>query len=303
MTIDHSEWLRSLSVQQKRHLTQKSDIKGLQSLLLHAGSIALIGWLIATANLAAWLMFLLMLVQGILMVFLFTLQHETTHYTPFKTRILNTMAGQCCGLLLMLPPIWFRYFHLAHHRWVQDPRHDPELASAKPATRYQYVIYLSGLPLWKSAISKLLCNAFKGCEDSYVPAGKRRAVRIESLVMSGLYLIIIIGAIAGGHGEILTVWIIPLLLGQPFLRAYLLAEHAGCQETNNRFVNTRTLLTNPIVRRLAWNMPYHTEHHVYPAVPFFRLPEVHALARQHLKQIEPGYRSFHRNYQDTISRN
>ena len=302
MTINHSDWLRSLSRQQKRHLTLKSDIKGLQSLGLHAGAIAVLGWLITTAHLPGWLMLPLMLLQGIFLVFLFTLQHETTHYTPFKTRLLNTVAGQCCGLILLLPPMWFRYFHLAHHRWTQDPQRDPELASAKPATRYQYLLYLSGLPVWKSNIATILRNACRGCEDNFVPIGKRRTVRIESLMMLGVYLLIAMAAIVGGFIELLYVWIIPLLLGQPFLRAYLLAEHAGCTEINNRFANTRTLITHPIVRKIAWNMPYHTEHHVYPAVPFFRLPEAHALAQQHLQQKEPGYRSFHRKYWHDILR-
>jgi len=269
-------------------------MQGLRALAMHAGAIAVLGWFITIAD--GWLMFFLMLLQGIFLVFLFTLQHETTHYTPFKTRILNTIAGQCCGLILLLPPMWFRHFHLAHHRWTQDPQRDPELASSKPTNFYQYAVYLSGLPVWKSNISTILRNAFQGCEDNFVPISKQRIVRLESLTMLGLYLFIAIGAFASGFIELFYIWIVPLLLGQPFLRAYLLAEHAGCSEVNNRFANTRTLVSNPIVRMIAWNMPYHTEHHVYPAVPFFRLPDAHVLVRQHLMQLEPGYRSFHRKY-------
>ncbi len=300
MTINHSEWLRSLSKQQRQRLTKKSDRQGLQHLAVHAGLIAVAGWLIATAELSPWLLLPSMLVQGILLVFLFTLQHETTHYTPFKTRSVNTIVGFCCGLILLLPPVWFRYFHLAHHRFTQDPQKDPELASPKPATRYQYAAYLSGLPVWKSHIGTLLRNAYRECTDDFLPASKRKAVRLESVVMLGLYLLAVLASVATGAIEILTVWLIPLLLGQPFLRAYLLAEHAACPEVDNRFENTRTLLTNPLVRRLAWNMPYHTEHHVYPAVPFFRLPEAHALSARHLQQLEPGYRSFHRQFFDRV---
>ena len=102
MTINHSAWLRSLSEQQRRRLTQKSDLIGLQYPVLHAGLIATLGGLIATANLPLWLLFPAMVAQGILLVFLFTLQHETTHYTPFKTRSLNTIAGYFCGVILLL---------------------------------------------------------------------------------------------------------------------------------------------------------------------------------------------------------
>lgn len=243
-----------------------------------------------------------MILQGIFLVFLFTLQHETTHYTPFKTRSLNTIVGQCCGLILLLPPTWFRYFHLAHHRWTQDPQRDPELTSPKPVTLYQYVVYLSGLPVWRSHIGTLLRNAIHQCTDDFVPSKKRTSVRLEAIAMLAFYLGIGALSIATETTEALTVWILPLLLGQPFLRAYLLAEHAACPEVENRFENTRTLLTNPLVRRLAWNMPYHAEHHAYPAVPFFRLPDAHTLAREHLKQLEPGYIYFHRKFIEQVHR-
>ena len=62
------------------------------------------------------------------------------------------------------------------------------------------------------------------------------------------------------------------LLGQPFLRAYLLAEHARCPHVANMLENTRTTFTTALVRLIAWNMPFHAEHHAYPAVPFHKLP-------------------------------
>jgi fatty acid desaturase len=299
---DHGQWLRSLDRQQRTQLTEKSDRIGLQYLFVHAGLIAAVSGLIVITAWPLWALLPLMVLQGVLLVFLFTLQHETTHYTPFKTRHLNTWVGYACGLLLLLPPVWFRYFHLAHHRWTQNLAKDPELQSPKPDTRLQYLLYLSGLPLWKSLILTLLRNARGRCTDSFVPCGKQPSVRRESQLMLSVYVVVLLlSVITGSLNTLLTVWVIPLLLGQPFLRAYLLAEHADCPEVDNRFANTRTLLTHPLVRRLAWNMPYHTEHHVYPAVPFFRLPQAHALAKAHLQQVEPGYQSFHRRYYQRVS--
>ncbi|WP_246694633.1 fatty acid desaturase, partial [Mesorhizobium sp. M2D.F.Ca.ET.147.01.1.1] len=69
----------------------------------------------------------------------------------------------------------------------------------------------------------------------------------------------------------------PALLGQPFLRLYLMAEHGRCPLVANMLENTRTTLTNWFVHKLAWNMPYHAEHHAYPGVPFHQLPEFHRL--------------------------
>jgi fatty acid desaturase len=72
-------------------------------------------------------------------------------------------------------------------------------------------------------------------------------------------------------------WIVPALLGQPFLRFYLLAEHRGRKSSPLIYENTRTMHTNWFYRKLAWSMPYHMEHHAWPAVPFYRLKDVHKL--------------------------
>jgi len=60
--------------------------------------------------------------------------------------------------------------------------------------------------------------------------------------------------------------------------------------------NTRTTKTTWLVRKLAWNMPYHAEHHSYPGVPFYRLPEFHDVIEAHLKEIENGYVRFNVKY-------
>ena len=62
------------------------------------------------------------------------------------------------------------------------------------------------------------------------------------------------------------------------------------------FENTRTTFTNRAIRFLAWNMPYHAEHHAYPAVPFYKLPDFHELARAELKTTSDGYARFHQSY-------
>lgn len=60
--------------------------------------------------------------------------------------------------------------------------------------------------------------------------------------------------------------------------------------------NTRTTFTTALVRFVAWNMPYHAEHHAYPAVPFYRLPQFHEVVRDHLRTTERGYGRFHKRF-------
>jgi fatty acid desaturase len=104
-----------------------------------------------------------------------------------------------------------------------------------------------------------------------------------------------------GNFWIIWCWLLPIILGQPFLRLNLLAEHGRCPMVANMFENTRTTFTNRIVRFLAWNMPYHAEHHAYPTVPFHKLPMLHDLVRDELKVTSNGYVEFQKSYIETLT--
>jgi hypothetical protein len=43
------------------------------------------------------------------------------------------------GFLEFTPPLWFRYFHFAHHRFAHDLDLEPEVASPEPETLRQYL--------------------------------------------------------------------------------------------------------------------------------------------------------------------
>lgn len=291
--MDHRDIIASLSNEARARLTERSDRAGLLHLGVHWGLILLLGAAIGLQVPGWWL---LMLPQGILIVFLFTLLHEASHKTPFRSEWLNTLAALVSGFLLLLGPEWFRYFHFAHHRHTQDPDNDPELATPKPETLLQYVVHVSGLPVYWGEAKGLVLNALGRGKAPYIPPKAEAKVQREAIAMIVLYALLALGSLWFQTALLLRVWIIPALLGQPFLRLYLLAEHGRCAFVANMLENSRTTATNRIVRFLAWNMPFHAEHHSYPAVPFHRLPEFHAIVQAHLKETERGYARFNAKY-------
>ncbi len=291
--MDSRDFIKSLTRAQRSSLTRRSDAKGLMHLGGQAGLILLIGALIAMQG-PGWP--LLMLPQGILIIFLFPALHESVHRTAFKSLWLNKLVAAVCGVLLLLPAEWFRYFHIEHHRFTQDPTRDPELAARKPATLPQYLWQASGVPIWISHTKTLLKNAAGRADDPFLPEHARAAIAGEARGMLLIYAALAAGSVLFGSALLLYVWVLPAVIGQPFLRLYLMAEHDGCPEVPNIFANTRTTLTNRLVRRLAWNMPFHAEHHAYPAVPFHLLETFHLIARPHLQVTAPGYLAFHRDY-------
>jgi len=137
-------------------------------------------------------------------------------------------------------------------------------------------------------------NALGRNSDSFVPEKGRAKVLSEARWFLALYALMFAGSVLLQSTALLWTWIVPVLIGQPFLRAYLLAEHTRCPHVSNMLENTRTTFTTAIVRFVAWNMPYHAEHHSYPAVPFHRLPRFHRIIAEHLRSTERGYVRFHR---------
>ncbi len=283
--------ISSLSKAQRQALLARSDWRGALHLVGHVGLVLIIGGLIQ-ARIAYWP--LLLLPQGILVMFLFCAMHESIHRTAFRTKWYNDVVATVCGWLVLLPPVWFRHFHIHHHRFTNDPARDPELAAAKPDSRGAYLLHLSGLPTWWFRIRSFAGNALGRNRDSFIPNNAQATVAAEARRFLALYAIAFAGCLALGSDLLLWTWVIPALLGQPFLRAYLLAEHTGCAEVADMFVNTRTTYTSALVRFIAWNMPYHIEHHALQAVPFHKLPAFHRHTRPYLKVTENGYLNVHR---------
>ena len=297
-TIDHREFVASLPAATRTRLQQRSNAQGVLHLCSHLGAILLSGTLIYL-RVPFWPAILP--VHGVLLVFLFTLEHECTHMTPFRSRAINEWAGQLAGLVILLPFRWFRYFHLAHHKYTNVPGKDPELlAGDRPETVFQFLKYASGTPALIGNAGTLVRNAFLPVTDSFVPDSAIPGIRREARMMLLTY-----AAVAGIAltlpTDVLWLWLVPLCIGQPFLRLYLLAEHGRCPFVTNMFENTRTTLTLWPVRWLSWNMPFHTEHHAVPNVPFYRLPELHALAEPHLRVVEKGYVRFTGRYARSLS--
>jgi fatty acid desaturase len=58
--------------------------------------------------------------------------------------------------------------------------------------------------------------------------------------------------------------------------------------------NSRTTRSLAAIRRLAWNMPYHAEHHAHPALPFHALPAAHRLLKSSVAVQASGYLAVHR---------
>jgi len=224
-----------------------------------------------------------LLLCGVALATCFAGLHECSHRTAFRDRWLNDAAAWLLGLLSFYNATAYRRYHQWHHRYTHQPGLDPELDDPVPTSLGAYLLELSGWHWWTGKLSgyaRLLWGDLS--QVPYLNAEVIPAVRRSAWLQVGIYAIVAAASLIGGNGFLLWFWLLPLALGQPFLRFVLLAEHSGCSFEADGTRNTRTTLTTWPVRWLMWNMPFHA------------LPAAHGHVAPHLQHLDRGYLAVHR---------
>ena len=293
---------RVLSNQELRALQGRSNLRGGVRLAIHVALLVAAGWLVAAAT--GWAVLPAVFVLGLVQVALFAPAHETMHQTAFASRRANAIVGWLTSCPSLLNWHFYTAYHLAHHRHTQIPGLDPELAMIPPASVRGYILRVLGVPFWTLRL-KVAADCWRGDLSAYPYVS---AAAAPTIIRSGRAMIVLmvggslISMLLCGWATPFLFWVGPQLLGQPPLRAYLLAEHTGCTEDRNGLTNTRTTLTSAPVRLLMWDMPYHAEHHMYPSIPFHRLPDAHGLIREKLGFLQDGYARWNTSFLKSLAR-
>jgi fatty acid desaturase len=282
----------ALSPEALRALQQRTDRPGLVRLAGHFVAIFGTASLYALARAAPAPVLVSLLaatVYGFTLASMFAAMHESVHRTAFRTRWLNDAVGWVAGLLSFYNSTFYRHYHGWHHRFTQLPGQDPELEDAKPTSFASYARELSAIPWWIGKLKTHFAIALGKVERfGFLNERTRpevvRSVRLQLLAYGAAIAV----SLTSREPLFVTYWLVPMALGQPLLRAILLAEHTGCSNDSNPLTNTRTTYTVWPVRFLMWEMPYHAEHHRYPALPFYSLARAHEALGPRLQFVERG---------------
>lgn len=277
-----------------KQLMTRSDKPALLRLALWVPLVLATGYLIALAMGSIWFVPAMML-HGVVLVHHFSLQHECCHYTAFKTRWLNDLVGNLCGLVIMLPNRFFRYEHCDHHTFTQRHGHDPEMIEL-PVNLRGYLWYLSSVPYWRAKFSELYRHSaghITPAEKKFIPKEERATIIREARLMALFYFAVIVACIVQGWTAPLWYWLIPVILGEPVMRAIRMTEHVGRPAVGDMRVNTRSNIVSAPWRFLCWNMNYHAEHHYASSVPFHALPALSEKLGSHVYTEKKGYFGAH----------
>ena len=273
-----------------QELGRRRDLPGIVFMTAHVICTLATGMLVYLSSETLWFWPAIVL-HGIVIVHFFAPFHEASHYTAFKTRHLNDLAAWFTGLIVILPPTHFRLEHRAHHAHTQDPHKDPEMI---PHTRSKLGIlwYATAIPYFKSTLSGLSRHPLgylNDVERSFIPESQRPKVVRDARIMWCVYGSIVLVSLASGSTAALTYWLVPRVIGEPFMRVIRMAEHGALPYVPDMLRNTRTVRSLLPVRLLAWNMAFHAEHHNLPSVPFHALPKLHEYLKSDLAEVRSGY--------------
>ena len=233
--------------------------------------------------------------------------HECGHATAFRARWPNTAVYHLASLMAMREPVSWRWSHTRHHDDTIVVGRDKEIAVKRSTPLWRLGLEFVGVFSVLAELRKLRWNLVGRLdpEDAdFVPESERAAAVRSGRVMVVLLLAPPAAAIAFGSAEpLLFAGVLPSMYGRWLLVVYGLTQHAGlAEDVLDHRLNTRSVRMNVVNRFLYSNMNFHVEHHMFPTVPYHRLPALHATIRDDLPPMYEGILAAYREIVPALRR-
>ncbi len=218
--------------------------------------------------------------------------HECGHGTAFRTPWMNTVVYHIASFMIVRNPVTWRWSHARHHTDTVVVGRDPEIAVMRPPALARLIANLFGLVDGWNGWGRMLLNAggrLDPEEATYIPDSEKPKVVVVARAWVAIYAATI--ALAVWTGSILPLMVIglPRLYGAWHHVMTGLLQHGGLADNViDHRLNSRTVHMNPVSRFIYWNMNYHVEHHMFPMVPYHRLPDLHERIRHDLPAPSPS---------------
>jgi fatty acid desaturase len=280
-----------------KRLIQRSNATALRdfgvwlALLIASGAGAVLTW-------GTWWCVPFFAIYGVLYAASEHRHHELSHGTPFKTRWLNEAAYHLCAFMTLREGHYYRWSHTRHHSHTSLVGRDSELAVPRPPDLIGIALDLFFIRDGLTQLARLIrhaCGKLSEDGEQFVPPAERRKVAWSSRAYLATIAMVIVACLATHSILPAMLIVLPRFYGAPFSFLMNLALHAGlAEDVWDHRLNTRTVLVNPVLGFLYSNMNYHTEHHLFPMVPYHRLPQLHALIQTQCAAPYRGMWAVHR---------
>ncbi len=281
-----------------KRLTARSDVLallqtvGFLATVGATGAAAWVAWDAAAAGtFPVWGVAALVFLHGTVWAFLLNGFHELVHYTVFRTRWLGTLFLYLYSFLGWFDPVFFKASHKRHHLYTLHPPKDREVQLPIRMRLWNYlrvaVVDPLGLYHRTRAFIRTALGRYNGDWQEEIieedgPKTRRALIRFSRLFLLGQAAIIAV-AIATQTWQLIVLVTLAPHYGRWLEFLCNETQHIGLVDNVPDFrLCCRTFTVNPVIRFLYWHMNYHTEHHMYAAVPCYRLHRLHRMVRHEL---------------------
>ncbi len=281
-------------------LARFTAVSAWRSTLALATTLALLALLIA-AGLELWWWQPLALIPIVILIgveqhALFVLAHDAAHYRLYDWRWLNDFVGRAVGSVAGISMCTYRVIHRLHHNHLYQAQ-DPDTALHGGYPRGKAYLWkklatdLCGLTAWKTyayffgepAVNAETGKALRPLDDT--SSRLRAQARADRRGVIAFHAIAFVVSYYFGYCvEYFVLWLLPLLtVVQAILRLRAVCEHGAVTDFSSPLTAARTNLFPWPLGALLFphHVNYHIEHHLYPAVPHYYLPQLHAELVKH----------------------
>jgi fatty acid desaturase len=236
---------------------------------------------------------------------LMVLTHDGIHKRLSRSLWMNDW----CTRLTAAFPVFislakWRFIHLYHHQYTHTAD-DPDRAI--------YARYPLASKKWRLLLLRDLCGVnilstlkyfvdipFITTDFNRQFLGEAREAQYRQIADMRAFVVFwsvmfIVGLSYGGSKAVwlfVLYWLVPYCTcTQVCFRIRGAIEHGNVPDPQNPYQQTRTYFLSPVLGFFfaPKQVNYHLEHHLYPSVPFYNLPRLHALLRQMVYPKEQAY--------------
>ena len=226
--------------------------------------------------------------------------HECGHGTAFKTKWMNDVLYNMASFMVFREPLVWRFSHARHHTDTDIVGRDPEV-DGRPLDMWNLFLAFFNYHGIQAESAKLIMHARGGlspAEKTFVPGSERFGVYLQARVWLAIYASTVLASFLLRSPLPAMYMFLPYSLGAWHFVLTGVFQHASLEhDVLDHRLNTRTCYINPISAFIYWNMHYHVEHHMFPMVPYYNLPELHEVLKP---QMPKPYNSMWEVYKEMI---
>ncbi len=227
--------------------------------------------------------------------------HECGHGTAFRTDWMNNIIYEISSFMVMRESVVWRWSHTRHHSDTIIVGRDPEIQVSRPPDIRALLLSIFAFGVYKVYFPGLILHArgrISDGEKTFIPESEFPKVFRNARIILAIYAAVIVAALVVQSWIPVFLIVLPHVFGTWLMIVHNTTQHAGLAENVlDHRLNCRTVYMNPFSRFVYWNMNYHLEHHLFPLVPYHRLPELHELVKA---DCPPPYRSIAAAWREII---